>query len=250
MKNKSKYKIMINPPELTDPEMEQYKNFQTVLDKSMLLKKGLLSSYPIIASSVVAVGVSVSAWIYFKPAAQKDAYVKIKKHEISNPATIRQENNAAAIDPLNQTKDSILGTPQVAAIPETKTTPLPEEKKADEPEEKKRTAEKGKSELPQENSFAEAMPPQGYPSLFEFFSRHLVYPEKAKKDGIQGTVMVEFYIAQDGKAEQVEILNSLSPELDTEAKRLILAMPNWQPATIDGKTISVRQTLPITFSLK
>ena len=77
----------------------------------------------------------------------------------------------------------------------------------------------------------------------------LVYPEFEKNNRIEGTVYLEFQIAEDGGISDVTVTKSVSPGLDKEALRIAEAMPNWQPASYNGKPQSVRYQLPVTFEI-
>ena len=63
----------------------------------------------------------------------------------------------------------------------------------------------------------------------------------------QGQVIVEFTITEKGKIVEPQIVQSVSPELDKEALRIVSLMPDWKPAVQRGKEASVKFTLPINF---
>lgn len=92
--------------------------------------------------------------------------------------------------------------------------------------------------------------PGGEQALINFLSENIHYPEKAQKEGIQGTVIVEFTITKLGKVENVKIARSISPELDQEAIRVVYSMPNWKPGKNKHQPVNVGYNLPIRFSLK
>jgi periplasmic protein TonB len=48
-------------------------------------------------------------------------------------------------------------------------------------------------------------------------------------------VIVTFIIQKDGSVAKARIARSVDPELDAEALRIVKAMPNWTPATVDLK---------------
>lgn len=89
----------------------------------------------------------------------------------------------------------------------------------------------------------------GNVELSKYFNNHLAYPEIAKKQGIEGKILVEFTITDKGVIQEIELLNSLSEDLDKEALRLVRNMPDWQPAYQDGKARQVKYQLPILFKL-
>ncbi len=85
--------------------------------------------------------------------------------------------------------------------------------------------------------------------LVEFISGRLKYPEAARKAGVEGKVIVQFTIAENGEVKEAEVLKSVGHGCDEAALAVVMAMPNWTPAMKDGKPAKVKMTLPFTFSL-
>ena len=80
---------------------------------------------------------------------------------------------------------------------------------------------------------------------------HLKYPEQAKKDGLQGRVMIQFIIGSDGILRDAVVVRSAGEELDAEALRVISASPKWEPGyDADGNAVPVTFNFPIVFQLK
>jgi TonB family protein len=75
-----------------------------------------------------------------------------------------------------------------------------------------------------------------------------VYPEKARKAGLEGTVILEAMTDAQGNVARVKVLQSI-PELDQAA---IDALKQWkyEPVIIDGKPKAVVFTVTIRFRLK
>ena len=86
--------------------------------------------------------------------------------------------------------------------------------------------------------------------LKEWVYRYLRYPRSAVKDGIQGTVMVQFIIEKDGKITDVKVVKSVDEELDAEAIRVIEASPKWKPGKMGGNRVRTSLTLPVEFRLE
>ena len=90
----------------------------------------------------------------------------------------------------------------------------------------------------------------GDEALFAFIGETVVYPEEAKKNNLQGKVMVKMIITETGKVTEVEVKQSSGHEvLDNEAVRAVNLMPDWTPATKDGKNVKSENYLPIVFKL-
>ncbi len=79
--------------------------------------------------------------------------------------------------------------------------------------------------------------------------KSLVYPPKAIKDGTQGTVYVTFVIEKDGSLSNIEIQRGISLQCDNEVKRVIAKSPKWKPGKDKGKTVRVKFSIPVKFTL-
>ena len=90
--------------------------------------------------------------------------------------------------------------------------------------------------------------PGGPQAMVQFLSTHLSYPSQAVRDGLQGTVLLTLQVLPDGTVGQVTVRQSLSPECDREAIRVVRLMPRFIPGTREGKPAAFYITLPITFS--
>lgn len=97
----------------------------------------------------------------------------------------------------------------------------------------------------------EEMPvfPGGHSAMMSYIARSVNYPQVAQENGIQGQVVVQFFIDQDGSITNATVLRSVSKELDAEALRVINAMPKWTPAKKDGEPVRVKYTVPVNFKL-
>jgi len=90
----------------------------------------------------------------------------------------------------------------------------------------------------------------GSDALNHYLNTQLRYPEIARIQNVQGRVYVSFVVTRTGKISQIRRLNSLSPETNAEAERLIAAMSAWIPGKHAGRKVNVCQTLAVTFSLE
>jgi len=66
---------------------------------------------------------------------------------------------------------------------------------------------------------------------------------------IEGTVRVEFTVGVDGKAKEIEIVESVHELLDTEVRRVIQEM-DFVPAQQDRTPVRAQMNLPIRFELQ
>lgn len=91
--------------------------------------------------------------------------------------------------------------------------------------------------------------PGGIDSLLTFLSANIKYPDAAKAKKVEGRVVLTFVVNKEGSITDVKIIRNLRMGCGEEAKRVILAMPKWEPGKKDGENVSVSYTLPITFAL-
>ncbi len=97
----------------------------------------------------------------------------------------------------------------------------------------------------------EEMPeyPGGTEAMNKFIAGNINYPQKAKENGVQGTVYVSFHIAEDGSVSNALIMRGIGSGCDEEALRVVKMMPKWKPGKQKGKTVKVSFTLPVKFRL-
>ena len=89
----------------------------------------------------------------------------------------------------------------------------------------------------------------GDKALLKYISEHVVYPEIAKENDIQGTVYVKFVVNEKGKVTNVGLLRGVDPLLDKEAIKVIESLPDWKPGRQSGKNVKVSMQVPIKFQL-
>jgi TonB family protein len=97
----------------------------------------------------------------------------------------------------------------------------------------------------------EEMPmfPGGDSVLLAWIRDNTKYPENAKKNGIEGRVIVRFCVTDVGGIDRVSVLKGVDSELDNEAIRVVKALPKFKPGKQGGKPVNVWYMVPITFGL-
>jgi TonB family protein len=81
------------------------------------------------------------------------------------------------------------------------------------------------------------------------FTPAVEYPERAREQGIQGVLKVEFIIDISGRVQSVTILESPHPSISAEARKTI-AQWRFKPARNKGVPVRVRRRLPIEFKIE
>ena len=91
--------------------------------------------------------------------------------------------------------------------------------------------------------------PGGSLALSNYLTNQVNYPTVAKQNKIQGRVICEFVITNEGKITNGKVAQPVNPLLDAEAKRVIASMPNWIPGRHHGERVNSKYSVPITFTL-
>lgn len=76
-----------------------------------------------------------------------------------------------------------------------------------------------------------------------------IYPEKCKKGGIEGLVVLEVTTDKEGNVEKVRVLKDAHPELDREARKAIRQW-KYEPVFKDGKSVPAMFAVAVDFKLR
>lgn len=100
-------------------------------------------------------------------------------------------------------------------------------------------------------SYVEEMPSfsGGDQELLKFISKNIVYPEIAKRAGVEGKVLISFVINRDGSPSNFDVIKGIGAGCDEEAIRVIKLMPNWKPGRQNGQPVKVKLVVPFSFRL-
>lgn len=98
----------------------------------------------------------------------------------------------------------------------------------------------------------EVMPqfPGGTQAMNMTIVERMQYPEEAKQQKLQGSVIIRFVVNNEGRVSDAVVLKGVHPLLDKEALRVVYALPDFKPGMNGGKPVDTYMTVPITFGLK
>lgn len=82
----------------------------------------------------------------------------------------------------------------------------------------------------------------------EALSKNLVYPERAKKDGVEGAVVVIAYINKKGKVERTQIQKGIGSGCD-EAAATAVRKCSFIPGQIGGEPVKTKVFITVNFTL-
>ncbi|SDT09950.1 TonB family C-terminal domain-containing protein [Mucilaginibacter mallensis] len=89
----------------------------------------------------------------------------------------------------------------------------------------------------------------GLPGLYAFLGKTINYPPDAKRNGIQGKVLITFVVEKDGSLSDVKALRSPDKSLADEAIRAVMLSPKWIPGMQGVRPVRVQYTIPVSFRL-
>lgn len=89
--------------------------------------------------------------------------------------------------------------------------------------------------------------PGGDEALLKFLEDNIRYPETDAC--VQGNVVVDFVVNEDGSLSDFRVRKSLAPEFDKEALRVLKLMPKWRHGMERGKYVKFRYRVPVKFRL-
>lgn len=235
MKAKTNIKAMTKP-ELTDEEIQSHMDFNKLLQTYHQTRpKNTTPKWIVISGWSIVITAIVSSVVYYTR---------------NNSVTLGLENSHPVVSldttkATSQESQSLQATPRkndqnIKMLP-GKTSPTTHEKI-----QPKDSLIRKNPSTPQ---FTEATPIDGYPSLYAYFDKELKYPV-APIDSTQGIVTVSFAITKTGTPDLIKIENSLGKAFDVECIRVIQNMPPWKPATMYGKPVQTRLSIPLTFKIK
>jgi TonB family protein len=88
------------------------------------------------------------------------------------------------------------------------------------------------------------------PEFRKYIAQNLQYPESAAKNGVEGRVIVQFMVNDNGKVVDAVVVRGVDSSLDKEALRVVNSSPDWEPGKQKGKPVNVLFTFPINFVLQ
>lgn len=92
--------------------------------------------------------------------------------------------------------------------------------------------------------------PSGKQAFHNFINKHLIYPEQAIKNNIEGKVVVKFSINKNGNLINPTILSGIGYGCDAEAIRVISLSTRWDPKIANSKPVLSDGIVEILFKLE
>lgn len=173
---------------------------------------------PTIAFTVPKVTIDEEVIEEYEPPTQKDM-------ENKNPGTVTSVGDPNGIDYIPEDEPEMAPPPIIAA---------------EEPQEPKET---------KPFVVVEQMPAfRG--NLHKYLAEQVRYPDIAKENGIEGTVVIQFVVNEKGEISNAFIVKDIGGGCGEEALRVVRGMPLWLPGANRGRQVKVQMSLPVKFKLE
>ncbi|MEM1220815.1 MAG: TonB family protein [Bacteroidota bacterium] len=97
---------------------------------------------------------------------------------------------------------------------------------------------------------ANPMYPGGINGLLVDLYKTVTYPMSARKDGVEGKVLLSFIIEKDGSLREIEVYESVRKDLDRVSLQAVQKLQPFYPGFYDGQAVRVQYFLPVNFRLE
>jgi len=89
----------------------------------------------------------------------------------------------------------------------------------------------------------------GYSSMDDYIAKNLQYPDDAKKNNVQGTIMVSALLDTTGVLKDVKAENDLGHGTAAAAEKVVQSMSPMSPAGNNGKVMRLHMKVPVNFTI-
>ena len=87
----------------------------------------------------------------------------------------------------------------------------------------------------------------GNTAFQDFVVQTARFPERAYREGLEGTVYVEVYVLPTGRLQFLGTKGNVGGGCEQEAVRIVSLMPAWKPALRQSIPVRYKVRIPITF---
>ena len=86
-------------------------------------------------------------------------------------------------------------------------------------------------------------------NIINFIVAHSEDPEKAREQGLEGRLFIEFIINKEGIVEDIKVLKGVHELLDNSAVNAVKQLPVFKPAMQRGVPVKLKYVIPVNFKL-
>lgn len=91
--------------------------------------------------------------------------------------------------------------------------------------------------------------PGGMEAFYKFLSKHMRFPEEAKREGISGKLFVSFVINTEGNLVEIEFVKKAGFGMEESVATVLEKSPKWSPGLVGNQQVSTKMILPVSFNL-
>lgn len=92
--------------------------------------------------------------------------------------------------------------------------------------------------------------PGGELNFSAYIQDHLTYPDKAIENNVEGTVVANFQIEENGDIGGIQVVSGLDYGCNDVVVNILKKSPRWKPASYYGKPVVWRRYVIVEFKLK
>ena len=86
-------------------------------------------------------------------------------------------------------------------------------------------------------------------AMLDYIYKHLKYPDVARQNEIEGSVIISFVVDKTGKLKDLEIVRDIGAGCGVAASKVIKGLSDWSPGYHNDHAVNVKYTIPISFKL-
>ena len=86
-------------------------------------------------------------------------------------------------------------------------------------------------------------------AMLEYIYKNLKYPDVARQNEIEGSVIISFVVDKTGKLKDLEIVRDIGAGCGVAASKVIKGLSDWSPGYHNDHAVNVKYTIPISFKL-
>ncbi len=130
----------------------------------------------------------------------------------------------------------------VEVQPDEKDKTIEEQKTSEQTETTKNERQIDPEKIYEQSEVASAVSTQSNEEVVDFCLKNFIYPDSIR---IDGKIMTDLIIENDGKVSDVIIVKGLHPTLDQESKRVLKLIPKFIPGKLDGQPVRSKYRMPV-----
>ncbi len=91
--------------------------------------------------------------------------------------------------------------------------------------------------------------PGGMDGFYKYLSKHMRFPEEAKREGISAKLFVSFVIDKEGNLVEIEFIKKAGFGMEESVMAVLEKSPKWTPGQVGNEQVNTKMILPVNFNL-